>query len=69
MQRRRRCLRRAHQPEVRRVKISANEELVAYVIDFIDHASPARLNDLQLCGRLIDGQIAKLASALLIYVD
>src|SRR5262249_48668251 len=38
MQRHRRCLRRAHQPEVGRVKISANEELVAYVIDIIDHA-------------------------------
>jgi hypothetical protein len=69
MRRRRRCLRCAHQPEVRRVKISADEELVAYVIDFIDHASPARLNDLQLCGRVIDGQIAKLAGALLTDAD
>src|SRR6516225_11939696 len=65
--RRRGCrLWRAHQSEVWRIKISANKELVTDVIDIVDHASPARLNDLQLGGRLIDGQIAILAGALLI---
>jgi hypothetical protein len=53
MQRRGRRLRCAHQSEVWRIKISADEELVAYVIDIVDHASPTRLNDPQLGGRLI----------------
>src|SRR6516164_3741873 len=69
IRRRRRRLRCAHQSEVWRIKISANKELVADVIDIVDHASPARLNDFQLGGRLIDGRIAKLTGALLIDVD
>src|SRR6516165_1998573 len=69
IRRRRRRLRCAHQSEVRRIKISANKELVADVIDIVDHASPARLNDFQLRGRLIDGKIAKLARAIFVDVD
>jgi len=59
MQRHGRRLRCTHQTEVWRIKVSADEELVADVIDIIDHATPARLNDLQPGGRLIDWQIAK----------
>src|SRR6516162_8074577 len=62
---RRRRLRGAHHPKIRSVKISANKELVTDVIDLIDHALSARLYDLQLGGRLIDGQIATLTGALL----
>jgi len=69
MRRRRRCLRCAHQPEIRRVKVSADEERITDVIDLIDQASPARLNDLQLSRWLIDRHIAKLAGALLTDAD
>src|SRR4029077_6358635 len=66
---RRRRVRCAHQPEVRRVKIRADEELIADVIHFIDHTSPPRFNDPQLSRRLIGRQIAKLTGALLINVE
>src|SRR5215469_8913712 len=63
------CLRRAYQPEVRRVEISADEEPVAHMIDFIEDALPPRLNYAQLSHRPISGQITKLAGALPIDVE
>src|SRR5690349_4352097 len=64
-----RCLCCAHQPEVRRVKITADEEPVGHMVDLIEDAVPPRLNHLQLSRRLISGQIPNLAGALLINVE
>src|SRR6516164_8975334 len=69
IRRRGRRLRSAHQPEVGRVEIGADEELAADVIDIVNDAVLPRLNDLEFSRWLIRWQIAKLASALLICVE
>ena len=46
-------LRRDHQPKVGCVQVSPDEELVAGMIDLVNDAASARLNNFQLAVRLI----------------
>ena len=65
----RRRLARAHQPEVGRVEIGADEEFVADMVGLVDEAAPARLDDPEFPGRLIDGQVAEFAPSLGVEVE
>ena len=64
-----RRLARAHQPEVGCVEIGADEEFVADMVGLIDEAAPARLDDPEFPGRLIDGQVAEFAPSLGVEVE